>query len=228
MKSSRSYGQACSVANFLDQLGNRWTLLIVRDLLVGPRRFKELLEGLPGIGANLLSSRLHDLQQQRIIQKVSIRNSRVLVYELTETGRELEPAILAMARWGMRHARAESEDSLFRPDLLVVAFRAAFQPQDMEGVDETYEFRIGDCVFFARVSHGKVETGLGTAPDPALVYITDTETFVQIVSGQSNEQEARESGRLNVVGDKAVYQRFLHLFSTPAQSSQAGRGVPST
>jgi DNA-binding HxlR family transcriptional regulator len=209
---ARTYGQACSVANFLDLLGGRWTLLIVRDLLVGPRRFKALLAGLPGIGANLLSDRLRDLQARSVIRKTSSRQGRAAVYELTEKGLQLEPVVLAMARWGMSYLQGESLNKPSRPDLLVVAFRAAFRPEYAKNIRETYEFRIGETIFFARVEDGKLRTGLGTSHRPAMIFITDVETFDRIISGATDTTTERQSGTLKIAGDDEAFARCQRMF----------------
>ena len=214
--SSRNYGQACSVASFLDHLGNRWTLLIIRDLLIGPRRFKDLLDGLPGIGPNLLTARLGELQKAGIIDKE--RAARGQVYVLTQKGWGLEPVILSMARWGLQNLQAAGEEKLNRPDLLVVAFRAVFRPEEAKGAKESYEFRIGNTTFFARVDDGRLETGLGPADHPTMIYTAAEDVFDQIVSGTLDEREARDAGLLEIVGSGQTYQRFLSQFSHPRES----------
>ena len=183
--SSRNYRQSCSVAKFLDRLGSRWALLIIRDLLIGPRRFKDLLTGMPSIGPNLLSDRLRDLQEQDIVEKVAAAGNGSATYVLTEKGNALEPVILAMARWGLFYLREEqAEHEISRPDLLVVAFRAAFQPEHAKGVNESYEFRVDETIFFAEINNGNLRTGLGTATRPAFIITTDSETFDKIASGE--------------------------------------------
>jgi len=214
--SSRNYGQACSVATFLDHLGSRWTLLIIRDLLIGPRRFKDLLEGLPGIGPNLLTARLSELSEAGIIEKQ--RNALGQVYVLTGKGLQLEPVILSMARWGLQFLRSGGDEKLNRPDLLVVAFRAAFRPEEAEDTNESYEFRIGDTTFFARVDDGRLETGLGPADHPTMIYTAAEDTFDQIVNGVLDEKDARDRGLLEVIGTEQTYQRFLRQFSSPSDS----------
>jgi DNA-binding HxlR family transcriptional regulator len=210
---TRNYGQACSVANFQDRLGSRWTLLIIRDLLIGPRRFKELLEGLPGIGTNLLTNRLKELKDLEIIEKTQDEATGSSVYVLTRKGQGLEPVIVSMARWGMEHLQADYAGKISRPDLLVVAFRAAFEPENARDLHETYEFRVGETIFYAQIEDGLLKTGLGTARQPVFIYIADSNTFDAIVSGSLDESEARKNGTLEVIGDKDAYQRFLSIFS---------------
>ncbi len=212
--SSRTYGQACSVSRFLDQLGSRWTLLIVRDLLVGPRRFGELLANSPSMGPNLLTDRLRELQERGIITKVAAPGENASTYVLTDKGLALEPVILAMARWGMHYATVDdSSPGTNRPDLLVVAFRAAFVPERAKGVKESYEFRIDDTIFFAQIDNSALHTGLGTATNPAFILTTDSETFSEIAAGSMDVVEAQERCLLDVAGDEKAFARFIYLFS---------------
>jgi DNA-binding HxlR family transcriptional regulator len=211
---SRNYGQACSVARFLDQLGSRWTLLIIRDLLIGPRRFKDLLASMPSIGNNLLADRLRELSQEGIVEKVAAPGSNASTYVLTEKGNALEPVILAMASWGLHHLHEEpSEQEKSRPDLLVVAFRAVFQSEHAKGVHETYEFRIDETIFFAEIDDGNLRTGLGTATRPAFVFTTDSATFDKIASGTMDVIDAQERCLLEISGDQDAYARCAQIFS---------------
>ncbi len=218
--SSRNYGQSCSVAKFLDRLGSRWALLIIRDLLIGPRRFKDLLAGMPSIGPNLLSDRLRDLQEQDIVEKVAAPGNGSATYVLTEKGNALEPVILAMARWGLFYLREEqAEHEISRPDLLVVAFRAAFQPEHAKGVHETYEFRVDETIFFAEINNGNLRTGLGTATRPAFIITTDSGTFDKIASGEIDVINAQERCLLEIAGDQDAFARCARIFSGPESDS---------
>ena len=209
----RNYGQACSVARFLDELGSRWTLLIVRDLLVGPRRFKDLLAASPSMGPNLLAERRRELQNRGIVEKVAAPGEPSTSYVLTNKGLELEPVVLAMARWGMRHAEVEpSNPGAGRPDLLIVAFRAAFRPERAADVAEAYEFRVDDTVFFADIDRGKLTTGLGTATRPAFVLTTDSATFDRIARRKLDIRDAQDRSLLEVSGDQEAFERFVYLF----------------
>ena len=204
---ARQYGQACSVARFLDRLGSRWTLLIVRDLLVGPRRFKELLANAPTMGPNLLTSRLQELVELGIAEKDGH------TYLLTEAGRDLEPVILAMSRWSLSHLEIDPDDpGKTRPDLLVVAFRAAFNPSLAEGIEDEYEFRIDDVTFFARIEQGELTTELGSAADPDFVLEASSETFDLIGGGALDIGDAEDQGRVAVTGSRAAFNRFVKMF----------------
>ena len=212
----RNYGQACSVARFLDVLGGRWTLLIVRDLLVGPRRFRDLLASAPAMGPNLLTERLRQLRDQGIVDKAAGSAE----YVLTEKGRMLEPVILAMSRWALSNLKPDpSRRGTSRPDLLVVAFRAAFNAAASEGVIETYQFNVDDIDFFAAIDDGQLETGLGTAESPAFTLTTDSETFDLLGSGELSIEDAIGQDRITVSGDQEAFGRFVSIFSPRDEAS---------
>jgi len=212
----RKYEQSCSVARFLDRLGSRWTLLIIRDLLIGPRRYTELLDGLGGVGNNLLSGRLQDLQAIDVIEKTHDPEQRADVYQLTDKGRALEPVILSMARWGMQYESGYKSGQRHRSDLLVVAFRAAFIPQQAEGLDLRGEFRIDDTIFTISVQAGTIATRLGPATDPAFIFATDGGTFEQMVAGELELSVALQEEKLTILGSRNDCEAMLACFQAAA------------
>ncbi len=217
----RRYGQTCSVARALDELGERWTLLIVRDLLVAPRRYSDLLEGLPGLGTNLLADRLRRMQQEGIVERTVLRTEPAgHGYRLTAKGRALEPVILALARWALAWGRDAQPEALDRPDWTVVALRATFRPVEAAGVHETYQFRIGDTCFHARVDDGRVRTALGEADAPDLVFDCDPETFRALTRGSLTLEGARAGGQLAVEGSDEALGRLARIFAPPRAEAQ--------
>src|SRR5690554_36785 len=122
---ARNYGQYCGVTTALELVGERWALLIVRDLLVGPRRYTDLKSGLPRIPTNILSTRLKELQEADIVRRVALAHCG-LVYELTELGRGLEDVVLALGRWGFKSMGAPAEGDVITNDSMTMAFRTAF------------------------------------------------------------------------------------------------------
>lgn len=212
----RTYGQFCTVARSLDRLGDRWTLLLIRELLLGPKRFKDLEEGLPGIAPNLLSKRLKQLQRDGILRHTRLDPpADVPVYELTKAGRELEAVILSLARWGMRHLPPARPEDLRRPEWMLLSLRARFRPDRAEGVRETYEFRIDDETYHARVADGGVTTRRGSAADPELVLITDADTLFELASGDLELESALEQDLLRVSGDPEALERMGRIFAGP-------------
>ena len=202
MGKKRSYEQYCTVARALDVVGERWTLLLVRELSTGPKRFKDLLEGLPGIGTNLLTARLKALEGEGIVRRATLPPpAGSNVYELTELGWSLEPVIVALSRWGATFLDAPREEEDLRPGWAVVAMRSAVESGAIGGSTGVYEFRIDGEVFHLRVGDGgEVEARQGPASYADLVLIGDAETFLALASKRLEPKEAVESGALTVEG----------------------------
>jgi DNA-binding HxlR family transcriptional regulator len=202
----RSYGQHCTIARALDVVGERWTLLLVRELSTGPKRFKDLLVGLPRIGTNLLAGRLKALEGEGIVRRATLPPpAGSNVYELTELGRELEPVIAALSRWGARLMDAPGEDDEVRAGWAAVALRSALVAGGSGGRSGSYEFRIDGEAFHLRIADGeegkRVEARQGSAPDPAPVVVGDAETLLAVASGKLGLKEALQSGVLLVEGE---------------------------
>jgi DNA-binding HxlR family transcriptional regulator len=211
MGEKRSYGQYCTVARALDVVGERWTLLLVRELSTGPKRFKDLLEGLPGIGTNLLTNRLKRLEADGIVRRATLPPpAGSNVYELTELGRLLEPVIVALSQWGARLLDTPREDDDLRAGWAAVAMRSTFKPSAMGGHPGTYEFRIDGEAFHLRVGESReVEVRQGSAPDPDLVVLGDAETFLAVASGRLRPEEAVESEALWAEGARDDQEALL-------------------
>ena len=161
----RSYDQYCGLARALDILGERWALLVVRDLLIGPKRFSDLQEGLPGIGANALSARLKALEADGLVAKRRLpRPAASTVYELTDRGRALEPAVLELIRWGMELLGEPGPEDRFRPSWLITGVRAAFDPQLAGELRRSYRVDVEDDSFVIRIDRGRIVVERG---DPA-------------------------------------------------------------
>lgn len=148
---ARNYGQYCGVTTAAELIGERWALLIVRDLLVGPRRYTDLKQGLPRIPTNILSTRLKELQEGGVVRRVPLLNCG-LVYELTPYGKTLEPIVLALGRWGFHAMGDPGPDDTITADSLTMALRTAFQAD--AAVDAAYELQVGDVALHVRVRDG--------------------------------------------------------------------------
>lgn len=168
----RSYGQYCAVAKALDHVGDRWTLLIVRELLMGPRRYSDLRASLPGIATNLLARRLRELAADGIIVRGGSRGS----YELTEFGRGLENVIHELVRWGGRWMGQRAQDEVFEPEWLAVALTALF-PDHVRG---RVEIRADDVVLTVNQGRARV----GAAQDPEAVVEGPPETVLAVAAGR--------------------------------------------
>jgi len=211
----RSYDQHCAVARALDVVGERWTLLLVRELLTGPKRFKDLLGGLPGIGTNLLAARLKALEGHGVVRRATLPPPAGSgVYELTEMGRSLEPAVMALSRWGSRLIEEPRDGDECRPAWVVMAIRSLFEPGAAGGLRETYELRIDGEAFQLRVDGGSVEVRQGCADAPDVVVSGGADTFLALSAGRLAPGEALESGELRIEGDGDVLARCLRMLGS--------------
>ncbi len=213
----RSYGQLCAVARALDVVGERWTLLLIRELLFGPRRFGELEEALPGIGPNLLSARVKALAEEGVIRRVAVRadaRGGGIGYELTEEGRELEPVLLALARWelGRSDELPAAAAAEVRPEWAILALRARFAAGSSSGLSECYQVEIGDRVFRLSVRDGQVEAGAGGDPGAAVVLRADAATLAQLALGGIGLEQAAAAGRVQLAGSPFAAARFARVF----------------
>jgi DNA-binding HxlR family transcriptional regulator len=220
----RSYGQYCTLAKTLDVVGGRWTLLVVRELLGGPRRFGDLMDGLPGIGTNLLSERLRELQEAGVIEKrVLPPPAGSTVYELTERGRELRGAALTLTRWGLESAglEAPAKDEEFRVHWLMVTGQAAFRPEAAGDAPLICEVRTSD----SDVSHFRIEDGelgifQGPASDPDLALSGTPSALIRLFTGRVAPKKAIENGVV-LHGDLETLQRAVEAFGLSEQSDVA-------
>jgi DNA-binding HxlR family transcriptional regulator/putative sterol carrier protein len=206
--------QYCSVAHALDLVGERWALLIVRELILGPKRFRELHEGLPGISTNVLSNRLKELETTGVIRRnLLARPASGTVYALTEYGRELEDIVVALGRWGAKTIRARSAEQAFKPEWFVVALLGSFRPESARGVRATYELRLDGSVFHLRIDRGKLEHGQGTAKDADLVVETDSDSLFAVLMRQIAAADAVAAGIVKIEGGLDELQKMIELFA---------------
>jgi len=218
LMSRRRYRQNCALALALDVVGERWTLLLVRELLTGPKRFRDLLANLPGIGTNLLAARLKDLEQAGLIRRGTLPPpAGSAVYELTDTGSALEPSVVALAGWGARYAGSPRKGYAYRANWVAVGMKFAFRPEAARGVQETYEYHIDGEVFHVLVEGGRCEVRQAPAPQPAFRLTSDANTLLQIANGAMPLQKAIDSGALLVEGSRQAFARSLKIFRLPVQ-----------
>ena len=222
----RTYDQFCATARTLDIVGERWSLLIVRELLSGPKRFTDLQDALSGMGAALLSARLRYLEAEGLVQRVALPPpARAPAYELTEAGLELEPAILAIARWGMRWALGERrEQDDFEPGWAVLGMHAIFDAAKAHDVEAAYEFRVGDDTFHVDVKHGAIETGHGSASRPDAVIEATPDAFADLASGSLSLKRAIREGRAAVSGDRDAISKLDKVFTWPERRERSPAG----
>jgi DNA-binding HxlR family transcriptional regulator len=213
--SRRSYGQYCAVAKTLDLIGERWTLLVIRELAFGPKRYTDVLSGVPGMNTTLLAQRLRDLEADGLVARRTLPPPAAsTVYELTDSGVELAWALLPLVHWGARHALGpRADDELFRVEWPLLALSASVDPGRITGVDATYEFRVGGSVGHVVIRDGRLRVGSGPATEADVTLTADAETFVAVGTGKLAAHDAVASGRMTVEGDPEAAAVFASIFS---------------
>lgn len=208
------YQQYCALARALDVVGDRWTLLIVRELRPGPRRFTDLVDGLPGISRKLLSERLRDLEREGVVARAELPPPAARqVYELTDDGRDLAHAIAPLAGWGGKRLGKRRRGETFDARWAAVGMASLADRDAARGVDETYQYVVGDSTWHFVVEDGAIEVHDGPAADPVVVVTTDEKTWADIVAGKTRASEASANGALNVAGDRRAVKRLGRIFS---------------
>ena len=215
----KAYGQYCPVAHALELVGERWALLVVRELLSGPKRYTDLAEGLPGIGTNILAGRLRDLEDAGVIQKRRLPPpAAVSVYELTPYGEELREPLYALGRWGARSLGPPTATDKLATGWLVNAVRATCRGCV---TDKVYELRADGESVTARFENDELVVEPFAAEDADTVIETDPATLFCIASGQVAIREALKSKAVKVSGDRDEAERFLSLFSFDDRGTQS-------
>ena len=210
----RSYGQYCAVAKALDVVGDRWTLLVVRELLLqGGCRYTDLQHGLPGIATNLLSERLKDLEEAGLVRRQAAPPPvATTLYHLTDAGRELEPVLQAFGRWGARFMPDPAGDEVFRTHWLAFPVSEFLRDGEPDGPPATIEVRTGDQPAVIEVGGGEITTRLGTVADPDLVLEGDGPAVLGVLSGMLSVADARDLG-LRTEGAEDVLRRVQYRVS---------------
>jgi DNA-binding HxlR family transcriptional regulator len=204
---ARSYHQYCGMAKALDVLGERWTLLILRELLLGPRRYTDLQASLAGITTNLLAQRLQRLEREGVIARERLPPPAASqVYALTAAGWELEPALLALGRWGWRYMERPAPGDVLSIDWALVALKRRYVPGARRW---TLELRPDAKVFQLRPAGGRLEVRHGTPWEPQAVVVGTDAAFRALLLGQAPPAALRKAGRLRVQGDEAAWRAFL-------------------
>ncbi|MEO3888881.1 winged helix-turn-helix transcriptional regulator [Nonomuraea sp. B5E05] len=225
MVGRRKYDDGCAVAHGLDLVGERWSLLIVRELLLGPKRFTHLRAGLPGASPDMLSQRLRQLQESGVVRHRQLPPpAGVPVYELTEWGMGLEPVVTGLGRW----AGGSSSLPLDAPigvDSLILSLKALFDPGQSGDVEIRAAVRLGGDEFRVVVTGGEIAIARGTLEHPDVTLDTDTATLASLLRGVRSPEEAVVGGDLRVDGGMDTAGRFLALFRriVPRTGSEATR-----
>jgi DNA-binding HxlR family transcriptional regulator len=215
MPTMRTYGEGCGVAHALDLVGERWALLVVRELLLGPMRFTDLRAGLPNASPNVLSQRLRELEGSGIVQRRRLAPpAGSWVYELTAWGRELEPIVRSLGAWAVR-SPSLPRDAPVSAVSVAIAFGTLFDPDAAQAVSARYEVRLDGETFRIRVADRRIEVDRGPAEEPDATIETDTETMRALLWGDGDAAEALRAGTLRVEPDTGALTRFAGLFRDP-------------
>ena len=211
---ARDYGQYSGITQALELVGERWALLIVRDLLVGPRRYGELAAGLPRIPSNILAARLKELQAAGVLRRAP--RSRVIVYELTPYGRELEPVVLSLGAWGFRALGDPREEQVITPDSMTIDLRSAFCPQVAATLPATaYAARLGPAELLIRVNGPTLEVSRGDGPVD-LAFAAGP-AIRRVICGELAADQAIATGVVEVLrGRGELLDRFASTFHLAA------------
>ena len=210
----KRFDQYCPIAHALSLVGERWALLIVRELMKGPRRYTDLSTGLPGIGTNILAARLRELEAGGLVQRRKLPPPAAsTVYELTGYGLELEEVMHALARWGARTLGLPRRKDDLEPDWGLNAFPALFYPERARGMTETYAVDIDEDRFVVRLDDGRLRVELGTVEDAGFHLATDVGTMFALASGDLPTQAALDEGRVRIDGDPETLARFFRIFT---------------
>lgn len=222
---SRSYNQYCGLAYALDIVGERWTLLIVRELIPGPRRFTDLLDGLPGISTSLLSERLKSLEQQGLLsRRVLPPPAGSTVYELTSLGQALQKTLIELGKWGSQFVPASAEDAtLLNVGSYALTLRTFFRPEQAQEVNETYELRIDNEALQVQIRAGQIHVQQGEVLKADVVFHTNMPTYLGLLQHQIQPDEAISGGLVQIEGDPDALSRFLDLCGLPVSDHQGLR-----
>jgi DNA-binding HxlR family transcriptional regulator len=211
---ARDYGQYGGVTRAVELVGERWALLIIRDLLVGPRRYSELAGGLHRIPSNILATRLKELQEAGVIRRAP--HSRVIVYELTPYGRELEPVVLALGAWGIRALGEPREEQIITPDSMTIDLRSAFRANVAAQLPATaYAAHLGDAELLIRVDGSELDVSRGEGPVD--LAFTAGPGLHRLIAGDLAADRAIASGEVEVLrGRGELLGRFADTFHLAA------------
>jgi DNA-binding HxlR family transcriptional regulator len=219
-RSKRHYEDACATAHALDLVGERWALLVMRELMLGPKRFSDLRESLPGISANVLTQRLEGLEAAGVLVRRKLPPpAAVQVYELTEWGYESEPIFQALGRWAAR-SPAHDPSLPFSTASLVLSLRTMFNAERAKDMDARIGFHLGQETFLARLADGRLEIARGPLDGADLILTGAPPVLAGAIYGGQPLEALEQAGVLQVEGDRTLAQKFVRLFPLPPKTSK--------
>jgi DNA-binding HxlR family transcriptional regulator len=216
MPTSRSYQDRCGIARALDVVGERWALLVVRELLFGPQRFSDLRRALPGASSNLVADRLRELDGRGVVRRRHLPPPAASqVYELTDWGRELEPIVLALGEWGLQVPMPAGPTTVSATSMLIYLRGAA--RLDPKAAPAGYRFELDARVWTVLTRQGRVHIESGAPADAVAGLRTDPETLNALLAKPSLLDRGLDRGKVEVSGDRRALRRLLRAVSTPSR-----------
>src|SRR5450631_304936 len=215
MPNARRYDDPCGIARALDVIGDRWALLVVRELIFGPKRFVQLRNGLGAVSPNVLTQRLRDLETAGVVRReVLDPPASVTIYELTVRGRSLEPILLELGRWGRQEPLTTSNE--LSVNALILALKTVFDPA--AAIVATFALRVNGEWFRATAGDDSIDIIRARTEQPTVTFETDVTTLRCVAFGREPVTEAERDGRLTVVGDRRTARRFARMFQVPKRA----------
>jgi DNA-binding HxlR family transcriptional regulator len=213
MVRTRIHDDGCGIAHASELLGQRWVLVVVRELLLGPKRFTDLRTGVPAVSPNVLAQRLRELESAGILRRRRLAPpAAVQVYELTEWGRQLEPAVLALGRWASRSPSFPA-GARMGPDSLVLAMKSTFQPEKAASLHATYELRLGEMPYEIRATGGGMEAQRGEAREPDASIQADPDSLASVVFGGRAMADAVTEGDIEIQGSRRAVNALVRALT---------------
>jgi DNA-binding HxlR family transcriptional regulator len=217
------HDEYCPISRALELVGDRWSLLIVVELLFVPKRYSDLFAALNGIGSNLLAARLKRLERTGVVRRRRLpAPAASTVYELTERGRLLEPVAYALGRFGLHYLEPLTKDATLHLEALLFGMHLIFKPASASGVDETYELHVDDRpVVHLRVRDNRLNTAFGEASEPAVVITTTSAALLGLSMRRLSPAKALSTRAVRLKGDRSAFLRFVSMFEMPVPGANA-------
>jgi DNA-binding HxlR family transcriptional regulator len=209
----RNYGQYCGLSRALEIIGERWSMLLVRDLIIRPKSLHALYEGFPSAATDVIAARLRELEYGGVVRQVQDEDGEIR-YTLTVFGRELDDIVMRLGRWGARLLGDPRPEDVATNDSVRMALRTTFRPEAAAGLRVSYQLDLGDVVVHVKIDNGDLETGEGPLPGADLVF-SPGPVLKPMMSGELTAAEAIASGNITYVGDPALIATFAELFQIP-------------
>ncbi len=216
--SRRRYDDACGTAHGLDLIGERWALLVMRELMLGPKRFSDLRSDLPGISANVLTQRLEGLEESGLLVRRRLPPPvSAQVYELTEWGYEAEPIVQTLGRWAAR-SPAHDPTLPISATSVMLSFRTMYDAERARGLNARIGFRFGDDAFLATAEAGELKVVRGDAAHADAIFAGEPTALAAAVYGKQPLDQLASAGALRVEGDLRAAERFISIFELPPKA----------